>query len=428
MFHSRKLVALAATVVLLGANPSDVGATPAEVATTVAEAATDGTVVTWEDVWRAAQAHPALLAASSEVDEASGAVRASRQYPNPTIGLGLGRAEAIDGVEEADIWDVDVKVPLLLWGAYRGGTKVARAEHAAAAHELARVRLEVFRELKAMFLRVAHDQARLSALDASAEQLAELVDVAGKRVDMGEARPMELSRLEIEFARMSLLLSEARETAGARRQILNIWAGSSLPQNFHVKADLSALPPLPPAEDAVASAIAVNPQVGFAGERLNAATARLGAERGARFPTIELGGFYEKELDARNYGASLELSLPLWNWNSGGISQARAAEATARYDRDVTLTAIEVAARESHAAAVSAYGRARGFREVILPKAVEVAGSMERMYQIGVVDIMNVLDARRTLIEIESDSLEAYLSSQLAYLRLATLMGETKDD
>jgi cobalt-zinc-cadmium efflux system outer membrane protein len=417
MCHLKGLVALAAIVVLLGSNTNS-----------AAVAATEAATVTWEDVWRAAQRHPALLAASSEVDEASGAVRASRQYPNPVIGLGLGRAEAIDGMEEAGIWDLDIKLPLLPLGAYRGATKAAVAERAAAAKELAGARLEVFHELKEMFLEVAHDQDRISALEASAEQLAALVDVAGKRVDMGEARPMELSRLEIEAARMELELSEVREASRARRQILNLWLGSGLPENFRVKADLSDLPPLPSADDAVASAITMNPHVGSSAERLKAATAHLGAERGARFPTIEIGGFYEKELDARNYGASLEFSVPLWNWNSGGISQARAAEATARYKRDTALTAIEAAVRESHAAAVSAYGRARGFRELIMPKAVEVAVSMERMYQIGAVDVMNVLDARRRLIETESDLLEAYLSSQLAYLQLASLMGDYEND
>jgi outer membrane protein TolC len=65
---------------------------------------------------------------------------------------------------------------------------------------------------------------------------------------------------------------------------------------------------------------------------------------------------------------------------------------------------------------------------VILPKAIDVADAMERMYQIGEVDVMNVLDGRRRLIEIESELLEAYLTSQLAYLRLDTLMGEARND
>ena len=62
--------------------------------TITASPAAGATAITWEDIRRAAQSHPALLAAASEVEEAAGAVRASRQYPNPVLGFGLGRAEA----------------------------------------------------------------------------------------------------------------------------------------------------------------------------------------------------------------------------------------------------------------------------------------------------------------------------------------------
>lgn len=406
-----------------------VGGLMAVLCATVTESpASEARIVTWEDVLRAARGHPTLLAASSEVDEASGAVRASRQYPNPVLGFAVGRAEAMEGNEEEGIWDLDLTVPLLSLGVYRGETKAATAERDAAGHDFERVRLEVLGGLREMFLRVAHDQDRLSALEASCAQLGALVEVAGKRVDMGEARPMELSRIEIEAARMELELSEARETARARRRVFSLWLGSGLPEDFVVEAEMSDLPTLPSVDEAVAAAIRMNPEVASSDDRLKAASARLGAERGARFPTVELGGFYEKEIDSRNYGASLELSVPIWNWNSGRIARARAAEATARHRQSAARARVEGAVRGSHAAAVSAYARAQGFRETILPKATEVAGSMEKMYQVGAVDVMNVLDARRELIETESDLLEAYLNSQLAYLRLATLMGDYGDE
>ncbi len=384
--------------------------------------------VTWEAVKEAARKHPALLAAAGEVAEAGGAVRVSKQYPNPVLGLGFGRAEAVEGGEEEGIWELELKIPILPLGAYRGGIRAAEAEHGVALYEAEARRLEVLRELREAFLRVAHDQELLSALEASSAQLAALVDVARRRVEMGEARPMELSRLEIEAARVNLTLSGAREQVRSRKNVLNLWLGSALSRDYRVEADLSDLPDLPQISRAVEAALSGNPGVKSAEGRLRAATARLGAERGARVPEIEVGGFYEVELDSRNFGGTLELSVPLWNWNSGGIARAEAAETTARHNRDMKLMEIEAATRESHAAAVSAYERAHGFRDVILPKAVEVADAMERTYQIGEVDVMNVLDTRRRLIELESELLEAYLRSQLAYLQLATLMGDFEDD
>lgn len=417
MGHLKAKVALAAVTLLL-----------ATVVSTSASPADETPSVTWEEVKEAARRHPALLAAASEVEEAAGTVRASKQYPNPVLGFAVGQAQAIEGGEEAGIWDLELRLPILPLGVYRGGARAAEAEHSVALYEAEARRLEVLRELREAFLRVAHDQELLSALEASSAQLAALVDVARRRVEMGEARPMELSRLEIEAARVDLTLAGAREEVRSRKNVLNLWLGSALPRDYRVEADLSDLPGLPEIGRAVEAALSGNPGVKSAEGRLRAATARLGAERGARVPEIEVGGFYEEELDSRNFGGTLELSVPLWNWNSGGIARAEAAETTARHNRDMRLMEIEAATRESHAAAVSAYERAHGFRDVILPKAVEVADGMERTYQIGEVDVMNVLDARRRLIELESELLEAYLRSQLAYLQLATLMGDFEDD
>jgi cobalt-zinc-cadmium efflux system outer membrane protein len=298
----------------------------------------------------------------------------------------------------------------------------------AALHEAESKRLSVLGEVREAFLRVAHDQEWLAMLEESAGQLAFLVDVARQRVEMGEARPIELTRLEIEAARIDLALAEALEGMRAAKAVLNRLLGSALPREFRVQADLPSLPELPSIDDAVERTLSRHPAVGSANQRVRAAKARLDAERGSRLPEIEIGAFYERELDARNVGGSLEFSLPLWNWNSGGIAQAKAKEATARNNLDLTRMKIEIAIQESHSAAVSAYARAEGVRDLILPKAVGVAETMERMYQIGEVDIMNVLDARRRLIEIESELLTAYLGSQLAYLRLATLIGDFGDE
>jgi cobalt-zinc-cadmium efflux system outer membrane protein len=379
--------------------------------------------VGWEEIEQAIDRHPALRVAGSNVDEAAGAVGASRQYPNPVLGVGLGRAEAVEGEEEDRIWELEVSFPILSFGAYRADISAAKAERDAVTSEAAALRLEVIRQLSETFYRIAHDQQRLATLEESGAQLDALIEVARLRVEMGEARPLEPSRLEIERSRVGVEITEARETARMRRSQLNLWLGSALPSAFRVQADLSELPELPRLEEVVAQAVARHPEIHAAANRLRAQSARLKAEQWRRFPEIEVAGFYEKELDARSVGGAVEIAVPLWNWNSGKIAQARAAKVRTQHDQQLKLIEIETAARESHAAAVVALEKSKSFRDVILPKASETTSALERMYQIGEVDVMDVLDARRGLIEIEAELLEANLESQLAYLEMVTLMG-----
>ncbi len=382
----------------------------------------------WEDVERVVDDHPALLAAAGRLDQASAEEAASRKYPNPALGANTGRAEALEGLEEGRIWELELNLPLILPGAYRGTVAAAEAEREAVALEAAALRLEVLRRLKSLFWRLVCDQQRFEAYERTRDQVNRLVEIAGIRVEMGEARTMELRRLEIELARLDVDRREAAEMTRMRRRLLDLWLGSTLPADFSVAADLARLPELPPLEQAVTQAYRQHPDLQASLQRIRAAASHLRVERNARVPEVRIGGFFGRELDSRNYGAALEFSVPLWNWNSAGIARARAAESTARHLHDLRGLELEAALQESHASATVAFERARSLRDRILPGSLEVTEALERMYRIGEADLIDVLDARRGQIEVEFEVLEAYLDSQLAYLELATLMGECSNE
>ena len=388
-----------------------------------APAADEVITIHWDDIERIIDQHPALQLAVNELEVAAAEVGVRRQYPNPVLGGGLGRAEAIEGPEEDQIWELELSLPILSLGVYRGSIAAAEAERDAVAHETAALRLEVIRELKSAFWLVVHDQQRVAVLEDTRAQLTSLVDVARVRVEMGEARPMELNRLEIEHARVEVESERAREAARTHRQILNLWLGSRLSGDFRAEADLARLPDIPEVDDAVAVAISRHPEALAAAERIRAASAQLRRERSVRFPEIEIGAFYEKELDAYNYGGRLQLAIPIWNWNSAGIAQAEAEERASERRRELKMLELEAAIRESHTAVLLAFGKAQRFRDIILPKASATAAALEQMYQLGEVDVMNVLDGRRSLFQIQSELLEAYLDSQLTYVQLMTLTG-----
>lgn len=389
----------------------------------IAQTTGEELAVHWEDIERAVDQHPAMQAAAREADAAAAEAGAVRQYPNPSIGIGLGRAEALAGDEQDRVSGLEVTLPILSPWAYRNSIAAAEAERGAIDHDVAALRLGVIEDLKAAFWRVAYDRQRLEVLEQSRGQIASLVEVAELRVTLGEARPSELARLEIEQARLNVEIVRAAEMARARKEILNLLLGSTSSGDLRVEADITILPDLCSVDDAVAQGISRHPRLQAAGLRIRSAAARLGEERAKRLPDFEVGAFYEKELDARSYGGALEISIPLWNWNSAEIARGKAVVEASRYERDLALLELEAAIREAHAEAVGALEKARMFQEFIVPKAREASAAVDKTYQVGEEDVMNVLDARRELIEIESELLEACLGSQLAHARLVTLMG-----
>ena len=63
------------------------------------------------------------------------------------------------------------------------------------------------------------------------------------------------------------------------------------------------------------------------------------------------------------------------------------------------------------------------YRQVILPKSRDAANGLERMYQVGEVGILDILDARRELIQTEMEMLASTLDYRLALTDLNALIG-----
>lgn len=377
----------------------------------------------WSDIEAAINKHPAMRLAQDEVAVAKAQIGVSRQYPNPEISASLGQGRAFDGSETALIWGIELEIPIDAPGSYLNEKEAAKAGYKAAEYETAARRLEIYRQLKGLFYRIAIGQEQQKVQNESLLQLKRLVEVAGLRVDQGEARPMEVARLEIELEKLQSDVAAEKENLNAIRSNLNLWLGDKLPMDFKVEVTWRDLPEIPQLKSIIHQVLKLHPSLLAAGQRVTASKALTRAERNRLLPDIKLGGFYDREMDAHNYGGMLSIELPLWNWNRGSISKARAEESAARNEQELAQKELIASVQGAHAAANLAIKRARRYAERILPMARKIGEELEAMYRVGEMDIIDVLDSRRSLIETETDMLAAFKDGWLAYLDLVALMG-----
>jgi outer membrane protein, heavy metal efflux system len=382
-------------------------------------------VVRWQDIEALLGAHPSLLALQDDVAAAKAGIRLSRQYPNPEVGGSYGRGAALEGDESDIVWGVEVGIPILSPGVYVNETRAAKANFQAEKNQAELTRRGVVHEARFMFYRAAVAQELAVSFARSRNQVKRTANVARLRVDHGEAPPMELTRLEIELEKAEVGLAAAQTNLAGTLRALDLWLGGKLPAGYRVQAEWANLPALPPIDALVAEAQRNHPALLAAGHRVQAAAAELGAERNRLFPELNLGAFYDKELDAEAYGGLLSLEFPLWNWNRGGTKTAKARLSSANHQKTLAQRNLLQAIYEAHAQATLAIETARRYRDAILPKAREVADSGERRYQIGEIAVMDLLDARRNLVEIETEMQDAFLEGWRSYLNLLSMIGET---
>lgn len=378
--------------------------------------------VDWPTLVRLVQQHPRLAAGKLLVDAARGGVDAAGAVPNPTLAgsVGEGRARAGDA-SRAEL-GLALTMPLAWLAQRRSRVDAAAAEVELAVAEREALRRAVLVQLRTLFWGLAYEQARVVAHEALLAQTSALVHLVRRRVEMGEVRPVEGIRVEIELEKITSELESARVACAARQAELALWVGLPVGQALVAVADLETLPRAMARDTALARP--THPALGVARARARLLAAELGTERMARVPPLSVTGFTLHELDRRAYGIGLTVDLPLGNWNAGRIAEAEARLAAGRRQAEATRLEIAASIVEAQAACRAAVLTATRFRNNVVPRAASAAATMARTYELGETSLLEVIDARRTLLDARRLALSALAQAQIDCSRLRALVGE----
>lgn len=380
--------------------------------------------VTWPDLVRLVERHPRLSASRLEVEAARGGVTAAGAVPTPTLeghaGPGLARVGGASRLE----WGLAVSLPLG-WIAQRGaevGRARAEVDAVLAATEV--LRREVLLELHAAFSALVQAQEQVASLAAFEAQTATLVEAVGARVARGEARPVEATRVEIELEEVRSELEAARIVLAARGDALALRIGAPAGRTLVAVAELDVTAPVMTREAALDRARATHPALPLAQARARLLDAEVATARRGRAPAFALTGFTAQELDRRAYGLGLAVDVPAWSFNAGPIAQAEARRAAGRKLAEATALELETAVVEAQAACRAATTSAARLRDEVMPRAEAAAATLERTYQLGEASLLEVIDARRTLLRARRLTLDALAQARSDCGHLDVLVGE----
>jgi cobalt-zinc-cadmium efflux system outer membrane protein len=206
-----------------------------------------------------------------------------------------------------------------------------------------------------------------------------------------------------------------------RGRQLGLWLGRG---QSRARADLTALPEVLTLAEARRRAGRGHPGLVAARARVRALRAELKAERLARVPGFALIAFATHELDRRSYGGSLAADLPVWNWGSSRIARARDLLAAGEKQLEVERRELEAVLIEAQASCSSAVGMARRYRDRVMPGSQTSASVADRSYQIGEATLLEVIDARRALLETRRLYLGALVQAQIECSRLRAVAEE----
>ena len=390
---------------------------------TLAEAAT-----LWQEHNRELQlARTAVAGAEADVLTAG-------QVPNPQVSLNVTQISPWSGYGAGPWKDKKMDNVLRLDQLVeRGGKRDLRIKGADARLDASRYDLDDTGRQQLLTLqqtyfdlRLAQEKRRLAGELAAAYDKS--LDTGRLRLKAGDISQVELSRLQIDKSRAD---NDARQTQAELEQAQVALA--YLIGRESDAAQLVAADNWPPLADNPLKRgdLEQRPDVAAARLRVAAAEAARDLAKAQKTRDVTLGLQYEHNMQnepTNSYGFGVSIPLFIFHEYEGDIARAEADLTTARLLYERTLAQAVGSSDQASSALRSADERLRRLATGLLADAERVAKAAELAYNRGAMNLMDLLDARRTLrqIQIETATAHADHAKALAAWRLQADYGKTK--
>ncbi len=381
-------------------------------------------VVTWADVVESVEGHPDVVASRHRIAAAQAAEDAAAAVPNPSLQATAAYGQARDTDASRVEWGVGLTFPLGWMGKRRAGQDAAKGERRVKEAAAASLRREILVEMFDLFWQLVHEQLRVSALREFDLETRKLAATVYLRVEKGDVRPVEGIRMEVEVEKIAGELSMAESSLLALSERLGLWLGLPSGRPVVAEADLSRLPTPPSLERAMVRTRGEHPLVEEARAVERSLMTDIGVERKARVPSMAVELFTDQELDRVAYGAGLDVELPLWNWRRGDVRRAEASASAGKMAVAARVMRVQDETISAHQACRAGVTLAARYESRVLPPAESAAKTIDRTYELGEASLIEVIDARRTLLEIRREHDEAVARAHSECHRLALMIGE----
>jgi outer membrane protein TolC len=364
-----------------------------------------------EAVAEALARNPGIAAAREQVAQARARVSEAKALPDPSFVSTLEEQETFLKPGTATSKDFGLGFTLPFPTKLHLAGRVATADLRAAEFSLAQLSnqtaAQTAQAYDALLVAGRHRQD-LSDGKTFAEDFVKKTEA---RFQGGTVAKLDVIKAKVDLAQAENALIANERAIATARAALNRLLGRPPGAPIEAADDLSDVPPpLPDVETLTALAAASRPEI----------RAVLAQREGAHDATRLAGQYWVPDLNltlSRNYTAgdpkafstSFSFGLPLFFWQhrDGPIAEARHREAELEATSRDTAAQVELDLRSSHAAADTARRQALYIRDQLLPEAEEAYRIASVSYGLGGTSSLELLDAKRTLLDAKSQYTDA---------------------
>jgi cobalt-zinc-cadmium efflux system outer membrane protein len=367
--------------------------------------------------------HPSLQVSGAEIKKNEAELRIARQYPNPEIEGSVSSQRFPEGGNDGVGYTVGLS-QTLEWPGRRGKKQeAARFGIEAAKEKFTQEQINVRARCRELYYRVLAGEQFLKIAAENLESAKKLLDIAEKRVRLGESRPIELIKARVEFFSLEREYDKAKTALAGEKQVLRRFLGGRLSADFTLAGEADKVEVPTPLKRWQEEILATHPLLLAQKAQVRQAESSLGAERQAWVPVVTVKAFHVQDVDLNATGGGLSLPLPLWNRKGGEVAKAAAIKSQAESELRLLKQELETKLAAQYSLYEIARRQVESFQNVLLEEARESLRVAQFAYEHGETGLLELLDSRRVYRATEQDYYKALLDYCLARVELWRMSG-----
>jgi cobalt-zinc-cadmium efflux system outer membrane protein len=361
--------------------------------------------------------NPGLSAGNSAVKAAEAEILQAGAILNPELEI------SSENFGENAI-EVVLTQPIEIGGKRNARIQLARKALRAAELENDATRLGLEAEIIRRCVPILGLQKKIAVLDSLASVMGESLTDIKRRIQAGAAMEADALRTEMELD--ELLMEKAalnRQLNQQKKELAALW-GNTDDADIQLAFTLNSAISLPQRPE-ILKKIHEHPEGKLLKLKQETAAAEIRQLKAEAFPELAISAGYlrNNEEDENAVIAGMSISLPLFNRNKGAIL-SKGHEVTAAgkkfqafFVERTTKAGTILSEIENTTEAFSV------LTEKLQPKAKNVYALLERYYKYGNISILEVLESRRNLLEINLRSIDLITENALLAADLMELTG-----
>jgi cobalt-zinc-cadmium efflux system outer membrane protein len=344
--------------------------------------------------------------------------------PNPVLNYSAQNLPGSGPYRGGDIMENTLELGQLV---ELGGKRLARVNEANAGRSVAEWayqvrRVEVLKNTTQAFVAVLAAQRQVQLAEVTAALAEKVTPMTQKRVEAGKANAVEVMRSKVAVASAKIELEQAKRTLATARINLAVQWGAQTADFDSVKGDLEGIKAVPKFSTLV-QRIQSNPEIARWSAERDRRYAALAKQRSLAKPdiTVSAGPRMLGKGDDISFVVGFSIPLPFKNKNQGGIAEAEAEIAKTDSERKTSEMNVYAQLSAAYQVLLRATTEVELLNKDVLPGAKEAEEAVMQGYEAGRFTQLEILDARRTLIQARNQHLRALTDYHQAQAEIAAL-------